>query len=72
MDGKVRLRIALDLQLPEIVIIRRLSSNAATIIVQSLLQRRHYSKSALAYLAYPFFEQTAIEASDIGAFRLPQ
>lgn len=62
MDGKVRLRIALDLQLPEIVITRRPSSEAATIIVQSLLQRRHYSKSALAYLAFPFFEPMMGEA----------
>lgn len=64
MSGRVRLRIALDLRLPEIVITRRSSNEAATIIVQSLLQRRHYSKSALAYLAFPLFESMFTEARE--------
>lgn len=55
MDGRIRLRGALALELPEIEIVRRPSSEAATIIIQSLLQRRHFSKSALAYLTYPLF-----------------
>jgi len=62
LDGKLRLRIALDLNLTEIAITRRSSAEAATIIVQSLLQRRHYSKLALAYLAIPFFDGLVSEA----------
>lgn len=64
MGGRIRLRIALDLRLPEVVITRRSSAEAATIIVQSLLQRRHYSRSALAYLAFPLFETMFDEARD--------
>ena len=62
MSGRVRLRIALDLRLPEVVITRRSSAEAASLIVQSLLQRRHYSKSALAYLAFPLFESMLVES----------
>ena len=62
MDGRVRLRAVLNLNLSEVEITRRSSSEAATIIVQSLLQRRHHSKSALAYLAYPLFEAMVVES----------
>src|SRR5947209_67916 len=52
VDGRIRLRAMLNLNALEIEIVRVASAEAATIIVQSLLQRRHHSKSALAYLAY--------------------
>jgi hypothetical protein len=56
MSGRVRLKAALTIELPELPIRRASSADAATIIVHSLLQRAHYSKSALAYLTFPFFE----------------
>jgi hypothetical protein len=62
MGGRLRLKAALAIELPEVPIVRRSSADAATIIVQSLLQRRHHSKSALAYLAFPFFAPMLDEA----------
>lgn len=66
MDGRIRWQIAVRTAMPEIVVIRRSSDEVATTIVQSLLQRRHYSKSALAYLAYPFFEKMVEESRQRG------
>jgi hypothetical protein len=62
MNGRIRLKVALAIDLAEVPIKRASSADAATIIVQSLLQRRHHSKSALAYLAYPLFEAMVVES----------
>jgi hypothetical protein len=62
LDGRDKLAAALQIKLAELPIIRAASADAATIAVQSLLQRRHYSKSALAYLSFPFFETMLEEA----------
>lgn len=62
MSGRVRLKAALAIELPEVPVRRASAADAATIIVQSLLQRQHFSKSALAYLAFPFF-QSVLEES---------
>lgn len=64
VDGRIRLRAALNLNWSEVAIVRVSSADAATIIVQSLLQRRHHSKSALAYLAFPLFEPMFNEARE--------
>jgi hypothetical protein len=62
IDSGDRLKAALQLELAEVPIVRAASADAATIIVQSLLQRRHYTKSALAYITFPFF-QSMLEES---------
>lgn len=64
MSGRLRLKAALAIELPEVPIRRAASADAATIIVQSLLQRQHYSKSALAYLAFPFLAPMLEEARE--------
>ncbi len=62
LSGRVRLKAALAIELPEVPIRRASSADAATIIVQALLQRAHYSKSGLAYLSFPFFAQMLEES----------
>jgi hypothetical protein len=54
IDGRHRRRIAgmLGIQLPTT---RRDSADASEIILATLMQRRHYSKGALAYMAAPLF-----------------
>jgi hypothetical protein len=56
IDGRDRLNAATQIELlGEVPVLRAAGADAATILVQSLLQRRHYSKSALAYVTFPFF-----------------
>jgi hypothetical protein len=64
VDGRDKLTVAAQIDLAQVPIVRASSAEAATILVRSLLQRRHYSKSALAYLAFPFFEPMLTEARE--------
>ncbi|HTJ78504.1 MAG TPA: ParB N-terminal domain-containing protein [Rariglobus sp.] len=54
IDGRHRRRIAIMLGV-ELPTVRRDSAEASEIILSTLLQRRHYSKGALAYMAVPLF-----------------
>ncbi len=61
LKGRRRWRAARRLQLTEVPVIIR-AEDPATVILNSLLQRRHYTKSARAYLAYPLMKQAHEEA----------
>jgi hypothetical protein len=61
IDGRIRLGIAKAEKLP-VPIKRVATEDAATIIVQSLLQRRHFTKSSRGYQVYPFLETMVEEA----------
>src|SRR5690348_2656123 len=56
VDGRHRLRGARKLNLKEVPVIVHEEAEVIAIILRSLLLRRHYTKSALAYTAYPMFE----------------
>ena len=66
LDGRIRLRGALAAGMPAIPCIVREDGDAmaATIILASLCQRKHYTKSALAYVAFPLLEDAVREARD--------
>jgi hypothetical protein len=66
LDGRIRLRGALAAGLPEVPCIVREDGDAmaATIILASLCQRKHYTKSALAYISFPLVEDAVREARD--------
>lgn len=53
IDGRNRLRAATVADLDEAPIAIREEKDALGIILATLVQRRHYGKGALAYLAYP-------------------
>lgn len=55
IDGRHRRRIAIMLRL-ELPTVRRAGADASEIILSTLLQRRHYTKGALAYMAAPLFD----------------
>lgn len=56
VDGRARWRAARRLQLREVPYVVRHDSQAAGIALGTLVARRHYTKSALAYLAWPLME----------------
>ena len=62
LDGRRRLRVALMLNAAAVPIRRRLDDGAAGIILGSLVHRRHFRKSALAYLAFPLLQPALAEA----------
>jgi hypothetical protein len=66
LDGRIRLRGALAGGFPTVPCIVREDGDAmaATIILSSLCQRKHYTKSALAYIAFPLLEDAVREARD--------
>lgn len=53
LDGRHRHRGAIGAQLPEVPVIVRPEAHAQDVILNSLCQRRHMTKGALAYLSYP-------------------
>ncbi len=53
IDGRNRFHAATVANLDEVPIVIREESEAMSIILGTLVQRRHYGKGALAYLAYP-------------------
>ncbi len=63
VDGRHRCRAAQRMQLSTVPVIIVPESEAASIIIATLLHRRHFSKSALAYLAFPFLKSAHEEAN---------
>jgi len=63
VDGRHRQRASKRMQLPAVPCIVVDEQQAAGIIIATLLHRRHYSKSALAYLAFPFLKTAYDEAN---------
>lgn len=53
VDGRNRFRAATVADLAEVPIVMRDEAEVPGIILGTLVQRRHYGKGALAYLAYP-------------------
>ncbi len=62
VDGRHRWRAATRLQLKELPTRDCKENEVAGIIVNSLLQRRHFTKGALAYMAFPLMEDAWKEA----------
>lgn len=62
IEGRHRWRAAKRLQLPLIPVIERREDEIAGIIINSLVQRRHYTKGALAYMTVPMMEEAFEEA----------
>lgn len=62
MDGELRRMASLALDLAEVPCIKRPATEAATIVLASLLQRRHLTKGQRAYLAVPLLEPAFDEA----------
>lgn len=62
LDGRHRWRAASRANIPTVPVQIRPESDAAGIILGTILQRRHYGKSALAYMAYPLLEKGLDEA----------
>ena len=63
VDGRHRVRAAKRMGLLAVPCIVVPESEVAGIIIATLLHRRHYSKSALAYLAFPFLKTAYDEAN---------
>ena len=57
-DGRHRLRAAQLAGLDEVPVIVREDHEVADIILSTLVHRRHYTKGALAYLAWPLLQPT--------------
>lgn len=62
IDGRVRLRIARQLQITQVPVIVREAGEAMGVIVNSLLQRRHYTKGQIAYVTAPLMADLFTEA----------
>jgi len=56
LDGRHLWRAAKRLQLATVPCVTRSEEDAAGIVLNSLVQRRHFTKGALAYIAYPLLE----------------
>lgn len=74
VDGRLRLRGAIAAGLAEVPTVEIDEQDVASVILHLLLARRHYTKSALAYLAVPILEaaltetrKRAVQAAKIGA-----
>ncbi len=61
LDGRHRHRAAKTLKLATVPVVIREETEAASIILDSLLARRHFTKSALAYIALPLYDKAAAE-----------
>src|SRR4051812_13417605 len=62
IDGRKKLRAAKQLQLREVPVIVRGDDEVLGIIVNSLVQRAHYTKSQLAYILAPILEDAFKES----------
>lgn len=65
MEGGNRWRAARRLQIERVAVVVRPEAELAGIIIRSICARKHYSKSAIAFECYPFFEEAhnvAVEA----------
>jgi hypothetical protein len=62
LDGEIRWLAAKALRLDEVPTLEVPFACAASMILGSLLQRQHLSKSALAYLAFPLLAPAIVEA----------
>ncbi len=62
IDGRHRWRAAKRLQLESVPVIFRAEADVVSVVLGNLLQRRHYTKGALAYLALPFLDKALEEA----------
>lgn len=59
--GVERWKVAKQLQIKEVPILV-CSGDPATVILQALIKRKHYTKGALAYVAYPLLKTAHTEA----------
>jgi len=64
VDGRMRLRAAIAAGLEEVPITEVAESEVATIAMDSLVARKHLTKSALAYVSIPLTEQRLAESRD--------
>lgn len=62
VDGRERQRAAILLRYATVPCIEIADGEVTSVIFHSLLARKHYTKSALAYIAQPIFEATLSEA----------
>lgn len=62
IDSADRLRAALKLNVHEVPVVRRPNDEALATIIASIARRRNYSKSAVAYVLFPFFEPALVES----------
>jgi len=63
LDGRHRWRAARKLGLSAIPCVVRPESDAATVILNSIIARKHFTKSAIAFEVYPLFKQAHEEAT---------
>ena len=63
LDGRRRYRAARQLQLKQVPCIVRADDQVYGVVINSLLQRRHCTKSQLAYLTAPLLDQAFEESS---------
>src|SRR5690348_15322129 len=64
VDGRHRWRAAKKLNLKDVPVMVHDDGEVIAIILRSLLLRRHYTKSALAYTAHPMLRAAYEEARD--------
>jgi hypothetical protein len=62
LEGRERLKAARQLQLKEVPVIVREPGEEVAVILHSLLQRKHYTKGQLAYVAFPLLEPAIQES----------
>ncbi|HWD20484.1 MAG TPA: hypothetical protein VHB20_14525 [Verrucomicrobiae bacterium] len=62
VDGRARWRAAKRYQIKQVPTVQCEESEIATIIIRSLVNRRHLTKSALAYVSYPLMATAFEEA----------
>ncbi len=62
VDGRHRFWAAKDLQLPTVPTRQIPDDQVTSVILSTILQRRHYTKGQRAYITYPFFEAAHEEA----------
>lgn len=62
LDGRHRWRAARAARLDTVPVVQRPGQEAASIILAALVQRRHYTKGALAYMTVPLFESVVEES----------
>ena len=62
IDGRNRLAASRAAELPAVPCLTKGADEVASVIIESLVARRHYTKGALAYLAYPLLKTGLEEA----------